>query len=59
MGGEETKKSSLWGPSGVQAKHLKGWLTAAKSKEREEVAAEKEHLMEERTTEGTNGTVGG
>ena len=36
-----------------------GWLTAAKSKEREEVAAEKEHLMEERTTEGTNGTVGG
>ena len=59
MGGEETTKSSLWGASGFQAEHLKGWIAAAKRKEREEVAAEKEHLMEERTREGTNGTVGG
>ena len=28
----------------MRAEHLKGWLAAAKRKEREEAAAEKEHL---------------
>ena len=38
------------GPSGMRSEHLKGWLAAAKKKEREEGASEKEHLTEERTT---------
>ena len=37
------------GHSRMRAEHLKGWLAAAKRKEREEAAAEKEHLTEERT----------
>ena len=34
------------GPSGMQAKHLKGWIAAAKRKEREEAAAKKDHPTE-------------
>ena len=33
----------------MRAEHLKGWLAAAKRREREEVAAEKDHPTEERT----------
>ena len=43
------------GPSGMWAEHLKGWIAAAKRKEREEAATEKEHLAEERKMEGTDG----
>ena len=45
-------------PSWMRAKHLNGWLAAAKRKEREEAASEKEHLEEERTTEGPDRTGG-
>ena len=37
---------------------LKGWLAAAKRKEREEAATKKEHPTEERIMEGTVGTGG-
>ena len=47
------------GPSGMRTKHLKGWLVAAKRKKREEAAAEKEHLTEERMTERSNRAGGG
>ena len=39
------------GNSGMRPEHLKGWLAVAKRKEREGVAAEKEHPTEERTTD--------
>ena len=42
----------------MRAKHLKGGLSVEKSKEREEAAAEKEHPLEERTTEGPDRTRG-
>ena len=42
----------------MRDKHPGGWLAAEKSKESEEAAAEKEHTLEERTTEGTYGTGG-
>ena len=40
----------------MQDKHLKGWIAAAKRKEREEAAAENEQMTEERTMELPNGT---
>ena len=49
-------KSPLRGAYGVRVEHLKGWLAAAKRKEREEVAAEKEHPTDERIKEGLDGT---
>ena len=43
-------------PSWMRAEQIKGLLVAAKRKEREEAAVKKEHLKEDRTTEGPNGT---
>ena len=34
------KNHRSWRPSGIQAEHLKGWLAAAKRKEREEAEDE-------------------
>ena len=42
----------------MRAEHLKGWLAAAKRKEREEAAAEVGHRTEERTAEGPDRTGG-
>ena len=42
----------------MRDKHLKGWIAAAKRKEREEAATEKEYLAEERKMEGTDGPGG-
>ena len=42
---------SMW-PSGVRGDHLKEWLSAARKKEKEEVAAEQENPKEVRTMPG-------
>ena len=40
------------GPSGMWAKRLKGWLSAARKKEKEEAAAKQEKQKEGRTMSG-------
>ena len=46
------------GTSGMRTKHLKGWLAAARNKEREEAVAKQENTTEEMTTERPDGTGG-
>ena len=43
-------------PSGMRAEHLKGWLAAARKKEREEAAAEHENPKEGRMMPGPKRT---
>ena len=43
----------------MRADHLKGWLEAARKKEREEAAAKQENRTKGRTMSGTDGTGGG
>ena len=44
------------GPSGIRAKHLKGWLAAARKKENEAAAAKQDNPKEERMMPGPDRT---
>ena len=40
------RNHSSWGPSGMRADHVKGWLADARNKEKEEAAAAQKSAVE-------------